>query len=181
MANSLMERSVQAVYIYSNRYNGKGNDAQIPVKLLTSDRSLESFQEDKVINVEVDTEHQHKNAYDNFKVFVVIVTNAGAVVRETARAGSAEHIDETVKQRHSTRKKEDKQQCRHRKIDAVENRCGVAHLRNEFGRGRTRCFCSENIHAALAAERNNDHAEYKNSHAANPVGEAAPEQHGVVE
>ena len=97
MTHSLLERSVQAVYIDRDRYYSEGNDAQIPVEFFASDSSPGSFEENQIIKIEVDTEEQHEYAYDGFKVRIVIVTYAGTMVGESARTCSSEYIDEAVK------------------------------------------------------------------------------------
>ncbi|CAN3975765.1 30S ribosomal protein S8, partial [Dysosmobacter welbionis] len=70
----------------------------------------------------------------------------------------------------------------HHQVDAVEDFGGVAHAAHQLSHRGSRHLRPQHVHpVAIPAHRQNGHDEHQNTHAAHPVGEAAPEQNAPVQ
>lgn len=80
-----------------NNQSGGGNDAQIPSDLFAFECLLESSDKEKIIEVEVNAEKQHKNCDNHFGIKAVVAFDAVVEYAETARTCSCKGINEAVK------------------------------------------------------------------------------------
>ncbi len=68
---------------------------------------------------------------------------------------------------------------RHADVNQVQHSGGIHHLGAQLANGRAGAFCPHQVHVRTAGHLNHRQQEHQNTHAAQPVGKAAPEQHTV--
>ena len=94
---------------------------------------------------------------------------------EATRTCGTEGGADRVEQGHVADQQENDIQNRHAHIEQIENACGLAHFGHQLANAGTGAFCPQQMHgktlALIACEGQQKH---QNTHAAQPVAEAAP-------
>ena len=98
---------------------------------------------------------------------------------EAARARGCHRGADRVKERHTAEHQQDDLQQRQTGVDRIQRKRRIAHVRGHLGHRRSRAFRAHQIDGLAARKRQNDQHEYQHTHAADPVGQAAPEQRGM--
>ncbi len=98
---------------------------------------------------------------------------------ETAGAGRAESGAQRIEQRHAEHEQQQHQNDRHDPVDRIQQKRGMPDLRHKLADRRARRFCFHQIHRRTARHRQHRKHEHQHAHAADPVGEAPPDQAGV--
>ena len=70
---------------------------------------------------------------------------------------------------------------RDKKIQRIEDLCGILDVRHKFRDGRPGALHLHQVHVVSAHHREDGHDQYEHTHASDPVSEGAPEQAGVGE
>ena len=167
-----------AQYLQEDDAGGKSDDNQIPANLLHSKGTPEFAEQHQVIGIEVDTEQNHKDGDDPLQIGGV-VHHAGVFDAKSAGAGSAKGGGQRIEQRHVPQQEQQDFDDRHPKIDDIQDACGVFDLGHQFADRGSRAFCAHQIDVRTTAQRQDGQQKDQYPHAANPMGEAAPEQRAV--
>ena len=87
--------------IEGDEEHGRQSSAQIHAQLLAFQHLLEIPHQQQKIEVEIDAEQQHEDGDYAVHISAVIKADAGVFDGKAARAGGAERVYQTVKQRHA--------------------------------------------------------------------------------
>ena len=182
LENRLLECLCKAAeisaYIEGDRKRCGGDNQQIGTNLFTFPCLSEFTDQDQEVGVKVDAEQDHKDR-DNDLTIGGIACNAVVFDAEAAGARRAEGERDGIKQRHAAKQQEENLNNCQDNVNHVQNFCSGFYLRNQTGNGGTRAFCLHQVHMAAACEGNQSQQKDQNTHTADPVRKAAPEQQTV--
>ena len=180
----MVEREEQAVEeIPDEKRDDKdrrGNDPEVPSRLLAAQCFLRLFHIEEEVHVKVDAKKDHKHG--NYALQVGGIASE-AVILDTETSGSrgAENGTQGIKYRHLSHKQENKLQNRQEQIESIEDLCGGLHLRDQLCDRGARALCFHEVHMiAASGKRKQAEKEHENSHTADPVCKAPPEQDAVL-
>ena len=168
---------IKAVDIGRDNANCHQNNGEVAAHFL-ADGAVEFAQQQQKVSIEVDAEQDHENGHDPLDVG----RKAGkAVILEAEAAGArrTEGREHGLKQRHAAQQQEYHLQHGECKIDAVQDLCGRLHLRHQLIHLRAGAFCLHQVDVGATGQGQQREQEHQNAHAADPVGEAAPEQNAL--
>ena len=166
--------------VKGNNQRAPGDDGKIRPHLGIPPCHGIFFHQQEKVNVEVHAEQRHEHGDHALKVVAVIVAHGAVLDAEAAGAGGAEGGTQAVKQGHSPKEQQHHLHRRHDDVNAVKNGGGFAHIGHHLAHGGTGAFRPEQV-VGLAAHIHQRQHEHQNAHAPQPVGEAAPEEHPVVQ
>ena len=178
MAQCLAEGAVEAADVHRDDGHRRQNDGKIGADFLAGRCAAEPAQQQQEIRVEVDAEEDHKDGHDPLDVgreagkAVVLEAEAASTRRAKGREQRVEHI-------HSARQQEAELHHREREIDAVQDLGRRLHLRHQLVHLRAGAFRLHQVDVGAAGQGQQGEQEHQNAHAADPMGEAAPEQDAV--
>ena len=155
--------------------DGRRNDDQVPADFLDGDGLLEFAAGQVEVGAEVDTEQNHKDRHHHLDVGGI----AGQAViadTEAAGAGGAESNQQSIHQGTAPRQHKENLEDGHPQIDGVEDFGGGLDRGNHFFDLGAGAFGLHQVDMAAAGQRHHGQQKDQNAHAADPVGEAAPEQ-----
>ena len=180
----MVEREEQAVEEIPDKkrddQDRRGDDPEVPSRLLASQSFLRLFHIEEEVHVKVDAKEDHKHGNDALKVGGIA---SEAVIFDTEASGSCgtESGTQGIKHRHPSHKQENKLQNRQEEIESVEDLCGGLHLRDQLCDRGPRAFCLHEVHmVAVSGKRKQAEEEHENSHTSDPVCKAPPEQDAVL-
>ena len=174
----LAKAVVHTINIGSDDTHCHCDDHKVAPHLLAGSSAAELAHEQQEVGVEVDTEQDHEDGHDPLdvgrKAGKAVVTEAEAT--GTRRTKGGEHGFE---QRHSANQQEHQLQHGKGKVDAVQDLSGGLYLRHKLVHLRAGAFGFHQVDMGAAGQRQQREQKHQNTHAADPVGEAAPEQNTV--
>ena len=153
-------------------------DQKIVPDLFHFQRALDLAEKDQVIGVEIDAEEDHEDGNDPLDIGRII-GYTGIFDTKTAGPGRAETGAYGIKQGHFPEDKEQRFDHGHAQIDQVQITRRGFYFGNKLADRRAGAFRPHQIDVGSAAQRNDRKKEYKDSHAADPVRKAAPEQRAM--
>ena len=174
----LAKAVVHTINIRSDDTHCHDDDHKVAPHLLAGSSAAELAHEQQEVGVEVDAEQDHENGHDPLDVG----RKAGkAVVAEAEAAGTrrTKGSEHGFEQGHSANQQEHQLQHGKGKVDAVQDLSGGLHLRHKLVHLRAGAFGFHQVDVRAASQRQQREQKHQNTHAANPVGEAAPEQNAV--
>ena len=158
-----------------NDAGGGQNDDEIPPYLLHPERLSELTEEEEIVGVEVDAEEDHENGDDPLQVGTV-AGDGISLDAEAAGTGSAEAVGDGLKNGHPAQQQKDDLQHRQAEIDDIQDPGGAADLGHQLAHAGAGGFRLHQVELTAAGHRQHRQQEHQHAHAADPVGEAAPEQ-----
>ncbi len=149
------------------------------MQLLAAERVAPAAHQHAVEQREVDAEQHHEERDDRVNYGAVKRADAAAVVAEAARARRAHGMDGRVIGRHP--RDDERRQLDHgqRAVNQVEDLGRIAHLGYDLAQAGTGAFRPHQVRGASRHLRQQRQGEHQHAHAADPVGEAAPEHHAA--
>ena len=141
---------------------------------------LEALPDQIIVKLEIHSAGDHEKCR-NVLQDRSILRVAGILDAEAAGSDGTERVADCLKEGHPADREEQALHDRDCKVDRIEDGCGVADLRDEFSDDRTRALRLHKVECGAAEERHNGQHEYEDSHAADPVGEASPEEGAVIQ
>ena len=171
----LAEAVVHTINIGGDDAHCHRDDHKVAPHLLAGSSAAKLAHEQQEVGVEVDAEQDHEDGHDPLDVGRKA---AKAVVAEAKAAGArrTKGGEQCLEQGHSANQQEHQFQHGEGKIDAVQNFSGRLHLGHQLIHLRAGAFRLHQVDVGAAGQRQQREQEHQNAHAADPVGEAAPEQ-----
>ena len=151
--------------------DGRRNDDQVPADFLDGDGLFEFAAGQVEVGAEVDAEQNHKDRHHHLDVGGI----AGQAVIADG-AGGAESNQQSIHQGTAPRQHKENLEDGHPQIDGVEDFGGGLDRGNHFFDLGAGAFGLHQVDMAAAGQRHHGQQKDQNAHAADPVGEAAPEQ-----
>ncbi|KAF5060850.1 hypothetical protein DSECCO2_321120 [anaerobic digester metagenome] len=179
MAQAFGQWSVQVFQTIGNEDNCPGDDGQVPAQLLILEHSLPVAGQKEKVEVEIHPEQDHGDAKHHFDISAVIGENGAVADAKPSGAGGAEAVQHGIKQRHAAQHQKQYRQRPHPQVDDIENPGGAAGFGDDFAKYRPRHFRLHDMDGIVSHSGQDGHGEHQDSHAADQMGEAAPEQHGL--
>ena len=180
MADSLRQGSVKPPDIDRDENDRYENDAEIRLYLGHAD-SFSPFSVLQIkVELEVNSAGDHKKRRDVLKDRRILHI-AGIFDAETARADRAECMADRLEHRHSEDPEKEELRDGDHHIDRIQDKGRVLDLRHELADDRAGALRFHEIEGRSAKQRNNCQHEYKDSHAAHPVGETPPEKTALIQ
>ena len=130
-----------------------------------------------MVKTEVESGHNHKNGDDPVDKGRIIGAHAGISRREAAGGQCSEGVGERIEEVHAAEHKQNGLQNGEPQIDKPEYFCGLGDFGGDFIQRRAGGFGADQLNAAHAQEGEDCHGEHHDAHAAEPVGQGAPEEH----
>ena len=174
MVEALAQRTEAAAHVDGDQRGKYGNHAEVHANLLDFEQLLEFTGQKQKIRVEIDAEKDHKDRDDILQVGAVVVRDGIIPVAEAAGACRAERNADGVEYRHAAEQQQNDLQNGQSKVNRVQDKRGIAHVRRYFGDRGSRAFRAHQINGLTACQRQDDQHEHQNAHAADPVHQAAP-------
>ena len=179
LENRLLECLCKAAeisaYIEGDRKRCCSDNQQIGTNFFTFPCLSEFTDQDQKVGVKVDAEQDHKDGHDPLD----IGRHAGKTVIAEAEAAGARCTkggQQSFKHRHPAEQQEHELDDSQAKINAIEDLCRGLHLGHQLIHLRAGAFGFHQVDMGAAGQGQQGEQEHQNAHAADPVGEAAPEQ-----
>ena len=174
----LAEAVVHTINIGGDDAHCHRDDHKVAPHLLAGSSAAKLAHEQQEVGVEVDAEQDHEDGHDPLDVGRKA---AKAVVAEAKAAGArrTKGGEQCLEQGHSANQQEHQFQHGEGKIDAVQNFSGRLHLGHQLIHLRAGAFRLHQVDVGAAGQRQQREQEHQNAHAADPVGETAPEQNAL--
>ena len=90
-------------------------------------------------------------------------------------------MQDRLKRRHAAAQEKDELDDRHADINEVQDLRGVLQARHQLAHGVSRHLRAENVNGAIRHVRHDRHDEHQHAHAADPMGEKAPELNAAAQ
>ena len=158
---------------------GHGDNAQEAAHLLRTQGVADAPHQQEVVDVKVDAEKDHKDAQHNFHIGAAISGDARRGHGKAAGTCGAEGEAETVEEVHIAQKKQHHQYGGHGRVDAVEDHGGLLHAGHQLAGHGAWHLGAHQVHGVVVLHGDNHEYKHQHAHAADPVGEAAPEEDAV--
>ena len=174
----LAKAVVHTINIGSDDTHCHCDDHKVAPHLLAGSSAAELAHEQQEVGVEVDAEQDHEDGHDPLDVG----RKAGKAVVAEAEAAGARRTkggEHGFEQGHSANQQEHQLQHGKGKVDAVQDLSGGLYLRHQLIHLRAGAFRLHQVDVGAAGQRQQREQKHQNTHAADPVGEAAPEQNTV--
>ena len=127
VAQRLQHAPVEVPDLQRDQQHSSRHDPQIGSQLLRMEHLAESADQQEIVQIEVDPEHQHEHADHNVEIGTVVGTHAEVAAAEAAGARGPERVDGRVEQGHAPCQKEQDLDDGQHHVDPVEYLGGVAH------------------------------------------------------
>ena len=172
------ETAVEVVGVDADDGNRSPDDSEVGPDLLALEGFFHVARKEEVVGVEVDPEEDHENRDDPL-LEDRVVGAAGISNGKAAGAGRSEGDAEVVENRHFPDGQNDEFRHGHEDIDEVEGHGRLLQMGHELADGRAGGLGLHEVDIGTAGKGDDGQDEDENTHAADPVGEGAPEEGGV--
>ena len=174
-----MEKSqLRIINIESNQTDGRCNHHQKKAYFFHFQCLFPFFIQDKIIRVKINRKKQHKNGYNPLDIGR-IAHDAVIFYAESAGTCCTEGCCQCIKHRHSAQQQQNNLKHCHAHIDQIQNSCRMLYFGHQFSNGRSRAFCTHQIHMGSPGHGKNRQQKDQHTHTADPVGKASPEKHAA--
>ena len=151
------------------------NDQQISTDLFHGESILEVLEQNEIIGVEVNAEQHHKDGNDPLAIGR-IAGDAVILYAKAAGARRAEAMGHCFKGRHTAQQQQQDLDQRQSDINDIQDAGGIAQTRYQLAHRGAGALGPHQVDVAAAVQRHHRQHKHQNTHTADPVGEAAPEQ-----
>ena len=132
--------------------------------------------EHQKVHAEIDGEQQGKHRDDHLDHRAAVCPHTGVPVGEAAGPRGGKGVDEGVIQGHPRQLEEDHLQGGHGEVDGIQDLGGLRLLGDQLGKDRARALRLGQVVGGHPQRGKDRRGQHQHAHAAQPVGEGAPEQ-----
>ena len=168
-------------FVYQQHHGYKqraaGHYAYVSAELGIAEHLARLSRKQVMVKPEVDASRHHEHGDDHLHICAAVEAYAFGVSRKSSGAYRTEGVSGSLEKVQTAEHQENDLKERHTDVDGVELPGGIVSGEADLVHGRTGGLGPHDLLAADAEHRKERYSKHQNAHAAQPVGEAAPEQY----